>query len=58
MDGLKIPMDWVYPNISPTISLSGMYLKYIFIVGIGPILNKEHEFIYLSDRSDSMYVYS
>ena len=30
----------------------------LFIVGIGPILNKELEFTYLSDRSDRKYVYS
>ena len=30
----------------------------LFIVGIGPIINKELEFTYLSDRSDRKYVYS
>ena len=32
--------------------------NHLFIVGIGPILNKELEFIYWSDRSDRTYVYS
>ena len=31
---------------------------HLFIVGIGPILNKELEFIYRSDRSDRTYVYT
>ena len=30
----------------------------LFIVGIGPILNKELEFIFQSDQSDRMCVYS
>ena len=30
----------------------------LFLVGIGPILNKELEFNYRSDRSDRTYVYS
>ena len=30
---------------------------YLFIVGIGPILNKELKFIYLSDRSDHTCVF-
>ena len=30
--------------------------NHLFIVGIGPILNKELEFIYQSDRSDRTYV--
>ena len=29
----------------------------LFIVGIGPILNKELEFIFRSDRSDCTLVY-
>ena len=33
-------------------------LTHLFIVGIGPILNKELEFIYRSDRSDCTCVYS
>ena len=30
----------------------------LLIVGIGPILNKELELIFRSDRSDRTYVYS
>ena len=33
--------------MSPTISLSGMYPNHLFKVGIGPILIKELEFIFL-----------
>ena len=50
--------DGVHPKISPTISFSGMYQNHLFIVGIGPILNKDLKFIYRSDRSDLTYVYS
>ena len=32
--------------------------NHLFIVGIGPILNKELELIFRSDRSDRTYVYS
>ena len=32
--------------------------KYLLIVGIGPILNKELELIFRSDRSDRTCVYS
>ena len=36
---------------------SMVYIKnHLFIVGIGQILNKELEFIYLSDHSDRTYV--
>ena len=34
------------PNMSPTLSFSSMYRNYLFIVGIGPILNKELELIF------------
>ena len=30
----------------------------LFIVGIGPILNKELKFIFRSDRSDFTYIYT
>ena len=40
-----------------TISFSGMYRKSFFLLGIGPILNKEVEFIYQPDLSDHAYVY-
>ena len=32
-------------------------LNHLIIVGIGPILSKEIEFIYQSNRSDRTYVY-
>ena len=32
--------------------------NHLFIVGIGQIFSKEHEFIYPSDCSDRVYVYS
>ena len=32
--------------------------NHLFILGIGPILNKELEFIFRSDRSDRTCVYS
>ena len=32
--------DLVHPKMSPTLSLSGMYQNRLFIVGIGPIINK------------------
>ena len=32
--------------------------NHLFIVGIGPILNKEFELIFRSDHSDRTYVYS
>ena len=32
--------------------------NHLFIVGIGPILNRELEFIYRSDQSDRTCVYS
>ena len=32
--------------------------NYLFIVVMGPILSKDIEFIYQSDRSDSTYVYT
>ena len=32
--------------------------NYLFIVGIGPILNKEIEFVYQPDSSDRKYVYT
>ena len=51
-------VDRVQPKMPPTISLSGMYREPFNIVGIGPILNIELEFIYQSDRSDRTYVYS
>ena len=37
-------IDRVQPNISPTISFSGMYKNHLFIVVIGPVLNKDMEF--------------
>ena len=45
-------------KMSPTLSFSGMYKNHLFIVGIEPIINKELEFIFRSDCSDRMYVYS
>ena len=52
--------DLFQPKMSPTLSLSGIIENYLFIVGIpvGPILNKEFEFIFRSDRSDRTYVHS
>ena len=50
-------IDLVQPKMTPTLSFSGMDRKYIFIVGIGPILNKELEFIFGSVRSDCICVY-
>ena len=38
--------DLFQPKMSPTLSISGMYQKPFFIVGIGPILNKELKFIF------------
>ena len=37
--------------------ISGMYQHHCFIIGIGPIISKEIEFIYQSGRFDRMYVY-
>ena len=50
--------DLFQPNISPTLSFYGMYQNHLFIVGIEPILNKELEFVFLSDRSDHTCVYN
>ena len=43
--------------MSPTIHYLVCIENNLFIVGTGPIPNKELEFIYLSDFSDSSYVY-
>ena len=50
--------DRIQPKMSPTISFSGKYQNHLFIVGIGPIINKELEFIYQYDRSDCTYIYT
>ena len=51
--------DGVQPNMSPTILFSGMYRKqFIYCKGIRPIINKDLGFIYRSDCSDHIRVYS
>ena len=49
--------DRVQLKMSPTISLCCMYQNHLFIVGIGPNLNKELKFIYRFDWSDRMCFY-
>ena len=47
-------LELFYPNMSHTLSFSGMYQNHLFLVGIGQLLNKELEFIYryyFSDRA-------
>ena len=50
--------DLVQPKMSPKLPFSVMYQNHLFIVGKGPILNKELGFIYWSDRSDRTYIYT
>ena len=51
-------LDKVQPKISPKILFFGMYQTHLFIIGIGPILNKEPEIIYRYACYDRTYVYS
>ena len=55
---INIILDLFQPNMFPMISFSFMYQKYLFIVGIGPILNIELEFILQSDRPDRTCFYT
>ena len=49
---------WYRPSFPPRSHYLVCIENHLFIVGIGPILNKELAFIFQSDRSDRTWVYS